>query len=222
MLTNFEANSKVARNIEQYQFDIDTQIRVEQEIQQALESAPSMYSEHVSKRARDAWEERLWTNIQRHRHFRVRDQDAIVSDRPGRKLHVQQFVRLLNMLPRRKFILNPYSIRGMRGMSVARGGKEPRYIMAVDDGVSPEWSKIELDEHGLPKKLTSRGWRAVLLTMLDQGLITEAEMIGLFGFAGGVSGGLFRRYLWEHRNHRYADGEAWIDTNRVRPTEEGD
>ena len=219
MLKQFEANSRIARQIDQYQFDMETRIRVEREINEALESAPSMYSEHVSQRARDAWEERLWMNMERHRHFRLRDQQDIASDRPGRRLHIVQFIGILNTLPRRKFMLNPWSVRGMRGVSLSRGGKEPSYIMALDDGIIPEWSKIELDDHGLIKKLASRGWRAVLLTLLDQSIITEKEMLERFGFSGGIAGGLFRRYTWEHRNHRYSDGAEWTERVRLLPNE---
>ena len=221
MLTNFDANSSVAKPLEQHVFDMETQVRVEREINEALESAPSIYSDKVSKRAKDAWEERLWTNIEAHRHFRVRDHDIVASDRPGRKLHIVQLVEKLNELPSRRFILNSFSLRGMRGLTVSRGGAKPTYIMALDDGVMPEWSKIEKDEHGLVKKLASRGWRSVLLTLLTMRLISESEMLELFGFASGVSGGLFRKYLWEARNHRFGEGEAWREQNRLRAKEEG-
>jgi hypothetical protein len=212
-------SSRLARTIDAYEPDIDTQIRVEQEIQQALENSPSIWSDKVSLRAREAWESRLWTNIERHRHFRLRDQDDLVSERPGRKLHIVQFIRKLNSLPRRRWILNPYSIRGMRGLSVSRGGGKPQYVMALDDGIFPEWSQIELDDHGLIKRLKSRGWRATLLTLLDQSLITEHEIQHLFGFASGVSGAIFRRCVYEHRNRCFADGEEWLERRRVRPDE---
>lgn len=222
MLKQFEANSRTARNIEQYQFSLENQIEVEKEIGRMLESSPSMYSEKVSKRAFDAWQERLWSNIERHRHFQIRDQQDIASDRPGRKLHIVQYLRLLNTLPRRRFILNEWSIRGMRGVSLSRGGSKPSYIMSIDDGVIPEWSKMELDDHGLIKKLTSRGWRAFNLTLLDQGFVTEKEIHELFGFAGGLPGQLYRRYLYEHRNHKYSDGAEWTERVRLRPSEIGD
>jgi hypothetical protein len=219
MLPVYESNGRIARQIDQYQFDLENQVRIEREILQAQESAPSMYSDKVSKRARDAWEERLWQNMEAHRHFHVRDQDEMVSDRPGRKLHSVQFVAMLNTLSRRRWILHPFAIRGMRGLRVSRGGAEPRYIMALDDGVMPEWSRLEVDDHGLVKKLAARGWRAVLLTLLDQSLVTEAEILKLFGFASGVSGALFRKYLFEHRNRTFADGERWKEMNRTRPNE---
>ena len=222
MLQQFEANSRTARQIDQYQFDLATQIKVEKEIGQMLESAPSMYSDHVSKRARDAWEERLWMNIEKHRHFRVRDQQDIASDRPGRKLHIVQYLKILNTLPRRRFLLNGWAIRGQRGVSLSRGGSVPSYIMAIEDGIIPEWSKMELDDHCLIKKLTARGWRAMNLTLLDMGIVTEQELLDRFGFAGGVPGGLYRKYIWEHRNHRYADGEQWAENTRLRPAEIGD
>ena len=212
-------SSRLARTIEAYEPGIDTQIQVEKEIQQALENSPSIWSDKVSKRARDAFEERYFLNRERHRHYRLRDQDDLVGARPGRSLHVVQFVRMLNSLPRRRWILNPYSIRGMRGLSVSRGGSKPEYVMALDNNIMPEWSRIDIDEHGLIKKLAARGWRAVLLTLLDQSLVTEHEIQSLFGFASGVSGALFRKYLFEHRCHTYADGERWKELSRVRPTE---
>ena len=222
MLVNYEANSRTARQIDQYQFDLATKIRIEKEIGQMLESAPSMYSDKVSKRAFDAWQEKLFLNMEKHRHYRLRDQRELASDRPGRIFHVIEFIRLLNTLPRRKFLLNPWSVRGMRGVSLSRGGKEPHYLMALDAPLLPEWSKIELDDHGLIKKLASRGWRAVLLTLLDQGIITEKEMLERFGFAGGIAGGLFRKYLFEHRCRKFSDGEEWSENARLRPAEIGD
>lgn len=212
-------SSPQARTIEAYEPDIDTQIRIEKEIQQALENSPSIWSDKVSKRAKDAWEERLWLNMERVRHFRLRDQDDLTADRPGRCLHSVQFIRKLNSLPRRRWILNPYTIRGMRGLSVSRGGGKPEYVCALDDGPMPEFSQIELDAHGLIKRLKYRGWRAVLLTLLDKSLITETEALKLFGFASGISGANYRRYLWEHRNHQYADGHIWLEFHRVRPNE---
>jgi hypothetical protein len=209
----------LARKIDAYQPDIETQIRIEHEILQAQEAAPSIYSSHVSKRAKDAWEEKFFLNCERHRHFRVRDQDEITSERPGRRLHIQQFVQMLNTLPRRRFILNSWGVRGMRGLNASVGGGKPRYVLALDDGVMPEWSYITLDEHGLPKKLAARGWRAVLLVLLRSGLITESEMQKLFGFATGTPGALFRKYLFEQRNHRFADGEEWVERARIRPNE---
>jgi hypothetical protein len=94
--------------------------------------------------------------------------------------------------------------------------------MALDSPIIPEWSKMELDDHGLIKKLTSRGWRAVNLTLLDMGLVTEKELLDRFGFAGGVPGGLYRRYLYEHRNHKYSDGAEWEERTRLRPSERED
>jgi hypothetical protein len=209
-------SSPIAKPLEQYQFPIDEQIRIEQQIQHDLENAPSMYSDKVSKKARDAWEERLFQNIESHRHYQVRDQAGIVSDRPGRSIHIRQFVRMLNTLPRRRWMLNSWSIRGMRGLSVSRGGSRPAYVCALDDPVMPEWSKLELDEHNLPKRLVSRGWRAVILTLLDQGLVTEHEIQRLFGFAGGMVGQLYRKYLFEHRARKLATGEDYRERVRLR------
>jgi len=55
--------------------------------------------------------------------------------------------------------------------------------------------------------------------LLRSSLITEPEMQKLFGFATGTPGALFRKYLFEQRNHRFADGEEWVERARIRPSE---
>lgn len=218
MLPEYES-SRLARNIVQEQYNIDEAIRIEQEILQAKESQPSLYSAGVSLRARDAWQERAWLNKERVKQYKLRDQVLLTSNRPGRSFHMYEFLRLLNTLPRRHFTLNGWSLRGMRGLSVSRGGSPSKYVCAIDNGVIPEWSRIELDDKDLIKRQSSRGWRAVLLMLLDQQLISEQEMLDRFGLAQGKSGQLHRKYLWESRNHKLGVSEENIERGRLRESE---
>lgn len=187
--------------------DIDREIAIQQEMLRLRESRPSMESRFVSQAAKDAWQEREWQNRQAVRHYRLRDQDVLSEDRHGRALYPKIFVRTLNTLYGRRFSLNGWALRGYRGLSVSQSGFPLKYICAVQDGIMPEYDKIALDDHGLIKRVIRRGWRTVLLNLIDQKAISESECLQLFGFPWGEHGRIFRRTLWERRNHRMADGE---------------
>lgn len=195
---------------------IDDKIRWEMTKRALMESQPDVTSPLVSLRAKDAWQQKKWENRQRVMHYRLRDQDVFTEERKGRSLHMYQFVKRLNTLPRRKFFLNTWHLMGFRGMGCIRGGGDPTYVCAVNNGIMPEWSKLVLDAHGLRKREKERGWRTVLTTLIDGKFITEQEALRLFGYAWGVNGRVYRRQLWETRNHKLWDGEANKEANRQR------
>lgn len=199
--------STPARSIDFGEQSIDEMIAVEREQLHLQQSKPSIYSSVVSKHARDKWQEYQWMNRERVRHFQVRDQGLVTIDRPGRAIHVQSIVKKLNTLPGRRFRLNDFSLMSYRGVAVSRGGAPLQYLCAFQDGVCPEWDKISLDDHGLPKRVTQRGWRTTLMMIHDMGFLTEKELYSLFGHPWGEGGSAWRRAMWEFRNHRLWDGQ---------------
>src|SRR5208282_848196 len=182
-------------------------IAVEREQLHLQQSKPSIYSSVVSKHARDKWQEYQWMNRERVRQFQVRDQGLVTIDRPGRAIHVQSIVKKLNTLPGRRFRLNDFSLRGYRGVAVSRGGAPLQYLCAFQDGVAPEWDRIRLDEHGLIKRVSQRGWRTTLMIIHDMGFLTDKEIKNLFGWAWGSAGSAWRRAMWEFRNRKLWDSE---------------
>lgn len=209
-----------ARRIIGYEDNIDAQIAAEQEMLRLRQSRPDITDSRVSARARDAWQKAYWLNCQRVRHYRIRNQEEFVKARGGRTFHMYDFVGKLNLLPRRRFFLNDWSVMGFRGLNVVHGSATPRYVGAVQNGAMPEWSVIGEDNHGLRRREKQRGWRTVLTLLIDQKLITEKEMANLFGWPTGNAGRVFRLQLWEARNRKLWDGETNSEYFRLRPREE--
>lgn len=202
-----------------FDFTIDDEIRQEQEMLRLREGKADISSPLVSARARDAWQERRWRNLQRVRHYRLRNQDEFINVRGGRSYHMIQFVRKLNTLPRRKFTLNWWALKDFRGLNVSRGGGPPEYVCALQDGINKEWSLITLDDHGLRKRYQNRGWRDVLSILIDKGFVSERESHRLFGFPSGQSGRVFRQQRWEFRNRKLYDGQENAEFNRLQAKE---
>lgn len=220
MLKEFDVPT--ARRVIGYEESIDAQIAQEQEMLRLRESRPDITDPKVSARARDAWYRMHWRNCQRVRHHKIRNQSEFTKQRGGRTLHMLEFVLKLNTLPRRRFFLNDWSVLGFRGLNIVRGSGRPQYVGAVQNGAMPEWSVIGEDAHGLRRREKKRGWRTVLTILLDQKLITEKEVLQLFGFPAGQSGRVFRMQLWEARNRKLWDGEENSEYFRLKPRAEFD
>ena len=57
----------------------------------------------------------------------------------------------------------------------------PRYVTWVPMGPMPEHSVLRFDAHGLPTTEKYRGWRTVLIELIRQGYLSEAECNRVFG-----------------------------------------
>lgn len=64
----------------------------------------------------------------------------------------------------------------------------------------PEWSTWRLDDHGLLNGESAHGWRTVLYHLVKKRVITEEQMIDMFGEPHGPASVLHRRALWKLRN----------------------
>lgn len=73
---------------------------------------------------------------------------------------------------------------GMVGLDIdvpTERGSKRQYVCGVPAGFMPEYSKIRLGEHGEVKNEKYRGWRTVLLRLLEIGATTEAKLAKVFG-----------------------------------------
>lgn len=124
----------------------------------------------------------------------------------GRKLHVDQVMGMLKVLnPNLQFEVSR-NLSTLMGMYINEWVLDPntlgwqynrRFIMAMENGIMPEFTivfaeQIELpgSEPGQVARIKSynamkRGWRAVLVTLLQQKLITESDIAKYFNIAQG-------------------------------------
>ncbi len=130
-------------------------------------------------------------NVEAHRPSRMDRQDEITQVRLGRVMHMNEFLRRLRTVcPGAHY--NDWSVAGMRGLNVVVGG-ERKYVCAVQNGVMPEFETLRTDEYGVATTSRYRGWRTVILNLIEKGHITHAQAERAFGQAGGAHASRFLR-----------------------------
>jgi hypothetical protein len=113
--------------------------------------------------------------------------------RQGELMFCLDFVDKLNsILPA---YLSGKIIRGLSGLYVftpdVKGGHW-HYVCGVQASMMNEYSVIHVDSHGLPLNEKKRGWRTVLLRLIQGSFISEDDADRVFGEP--TSGPVSRRY----------------------------
>jgi len=124
------------------------------------------------------------------------------KERRGELMFCLDFVEKLNtILPA---YLSSKIVKGMSGLYVltpdVKGGHW-HYVCGVQASMMNEYSVIYLDAHGLPLNEKKRGWRTVLLRLIQGSFIQEDDAHKVFGepFSGPISR-RYREQLWYFRN----------------------
>lgn len=124
--------------------------------------------------------------------------------------------RLVNPIGTRDFIMK-LRANGIKCFSIYNGmpgtvglwclppkqQQRARYVCFLQIPAMYEWSVLKLDAHKLPIGEDFRGWRTVLIQLIEKEILTERQAHEIFGYPSGNS--IFKRYhqsLWELRNHR--------------------
>jgi hypothetical protein len=84
-----------------------------------------------------------------------------------------------------------------------------RPICYMDVPMMYEWSVLHLDHHNIPSGEDTRGWRTVVVQLVEKDIITEAQCHRIFGApAANRISERYYRSLWEKRHQRpYLDEE---------------
>lgn len=84
-----------------------------------------------------------------------------------------------------------------------------RYICFMQTPAMYEWSVLRTDKYGKPDNERFRGWRTVLVQLVEKEILTEAQAHKIFGEAShNHIYGRYHRSLWEARNkRRYTDAQ---------------
>lgn len=98
---------------------------------------------------------------------------------------------------------NDFSRGGLRGINlVNRWGSQKKFLCAAQNGWMPEFSIMRFDEHFLPQNEQYRGWRTVLLRLIDNGFATEEQVHQIFGKpTDGIGSRRYREELFATRNY---------------------
>lgn len=115
--------------------------------------------------------------------YKIADQDELATWRPGRIMHVSELMRKLHQVCQNPK-LNEYGALGMVGLTVeapSSKGSVRQYVCAVPAGNMPEYSQIRIGKHGEVVNEKYRGWRTVLIRLLEIGAVTESALEKVFG-----------------------------------------
>jgi hypothetical protein len=116
------------------------------------------------------------------RNQRLPFQADLTDWHPGRIMWMGDFLTRLQLI-RPDFFLAEFSHLGLRGLGYSVGGIATYSGVSVQNGNSPEWSEFRVDAHGVMSSEKKRGWRAVLLALIRQDIITIEDSDRIFGKA---------------------------------------
>lgn len=130
------------------------------------------------------------------------DEDGITEFHPGRMLHMAEFLRLLRTI-RPDAFYNDFACLGRRGLNFYDAVLQRSFFATtVQDGIMIEWSQMRTDAHGVPTNERYRGWRAVLMVLLEKGIISVDDCDHVFGKPTGPRSNRWNRLLFMRRNNR--------------------
>lgn len=137
-------------------------------------------------------------------------QDELVDDASsrGRVLHCLEFLRMLEtIIPA---YLSANIRKGLSGLAVYKPKEvdgvrtDWQYVCGVQVGFCYEYSVLHLDSRGLPLNEKWRGWRTVLLRLIQLGFVTEEQARNVFGEATGPRSRRYNDQLYCFRNRKQA------------------
>lgn len=144
-------------------------------------------------------------NLEAVRKFKFDRQQEVTDYVPGRMMHMRDFMKLLLTI-NPTFFYNDFAAHGYRGLGYVKNGIA-QFLTSVQDGQMIEWSQLRVDEHTIGTNEKYRGWRSVLMTLIDKEVLTEEEVHRVFGKPVGPRAKRWFRRLWVIRNGHCADCE---------------
>lgn len=133
--------------------------------------------------------------------FYRQDEDELGNEelRRGLVMNCMEFLDKLNTLI--PAYLSSRILKGLSGLAVLHHG-EWKYVCSVQVGYMHEYSSLHFDSHGLPLNEKWRGWRTVLLRLIQNGFITEQQADATFGEARGPASRRYKEQLYFWRNRK--------------------
>lgn len=146
--------------------------------------------------------------------YKLEDQSELVNE-TARKVNIietREFIRKLRANGVKCFTVD----NGFPPKTVALWCMPPnqaqraRYVCYLQIPAMYEWSVLRTDRYGKPEGEKFRGWRTVLVQLVEKEILTEFQIHQIFGRPS--DGRVFQRYqrsLWEFRNgKRYTHDEV--------------
>lgn len=141
-------------------------------------------------------------NVDARKQHRFPDQEELATRREGRILHMNEFMHKLRSAGLNAWYTNKGGMARTLGLYVSHEGLKtgcqhapgaPHYVGFVQVPFMQEFEELHFDHHKLPLGSKRRGWRTILLRLIEQQMLTETKAHEVFGEPLGSV--VSRRYL---------------------------
>lgn len=142
------------------------------------------------------------TNRNSRKENRLPDQDELKVKREGRILHMNDFLAKLRSAGLNCWYTNKGGMARTLGLFISHEGLKlgcshlpgaPHYVGFVQVPYMQEFEELHFDRYDVPLGSKRRGWRTILLRLIEQEMLTEAGAHEVFGEPLGSV--VSRRYL---------------------------
>lgn len=127
-------------------------------------------------------------------HYRMEGQELLTDDKPRKvnAVSTRDFVKKLRDNGASCFTFDN-NMPGTVALWAAKpGSQQMEYICFLQCPAMYEWSVLRLDRHGLPNGESFRGWRTVLVQLIEKEILSESSAHAIFG--SPVEGRVSSRY----------------------------
>ena len=172
----------------EFAYDIDEKVAAEVA---AYENAPR--HDVSSQQAKEEFARRFEDNVESRKQYRFANQEEFKGQRTGKILSMGEFMRrLLTVDGVVAHYTDRGGLKGTLGLYAGRNGRPKEYICFVQVPLMQEYEEMHFDRYDVPLNTKRRGWRTVLLRLIEKRVLTESEANEAFGEP--ASGPVSRRY----------------------------
>jgi len=187
-----DCDSKQATH-KQYDKEFDYADEIQPEVSRIMEQAESRNISQSSQKAKEEFLRLYEQNVESRKQFRWANQEELQTKREGRILHMNEFMRLLqSALPSgsRAWYTDKGGMANTLGLYVNHPGffpactherGTPHYVGFVQVPLMQEFEELHFDRYNVPLGSKRRGWRTVLLKLIESGILTESAAHAAFG-----------------------------------------
>jgi len=174
----------------EFSYDQDT---IEPEVAKIMNQAEERNLSQSSQKAKEEFLRLYEQNVESRKQFRWANQEELQTKREGRILHMNEFMRLLqSALPSgsRAWYTDKGGMANTLGLYVNHPGffpactherGTPHYVGFVQVPLMQEFEELHFDRYNVPLGSKRRGWRTVLLKLIESGILTESAAHSAFG-----------------------------------------
>lgn len=144
----------------------------------------------------------------KHHQFLKPEEYADMDPRIGRVMHSSVFINKLRTECHLDCWYTQHPHHDKAVLIVNRRGIEREIACWVQQGFMVEYEMVRFDRNDLPVDSKRRGWRTCILQMIQKGMLTEEQVIKVFGKATGPVSKRYNSTLYELRNHVKVEGDV--------------